>query len=57
VTLFTKVVEKTPSLANINVGAHFVTIATRNSIYVTPGDNVSVLATTLAMFASKWWIL
>jgi hypothetical protein len=53
VTLFTKAVEKTPALAKRNVGAHFVTIATRNSFYVTRGDNVSVVATTLVMFASK----
>jgi hypothetical protein len=52
-TLFTKVAEKTPHLAKINMGAHFVTIATRNSFYVTRGDNVSVVATTLVMFASK----
>jgi hypothetical protein len=51
--LFTKVAEKTPTRAKRNVGAHFVVIATRNSFYVTRGDNVLVVATTLAMFALK----
>jgi hypothetical protein len=53
VTLFKKAVEKTPTLGKRNVGAHSMTIATRNSFYVTRGDNVSVVATTLVMFASK----
>jgi hypothetical protein len=53
VMLFTKVAEKTPSLAKRNVGAHFVVIATRNSSYVTRGENVLVMATTLAMFVLK----
>jgi hypothetical protein len=53
VMLFTKVAEKTPSLGNRNMGAHFVVIATRKSFYVTRGDNVLVVATTLAMFALK----
>jgi hypothetical protein len=47
--LFMKVAEKTPSLAEINVDPHFVVIATRNSSYVMRGDNVLVMATTLAM--------
>jgi hypothetical protein len=51
--LFTKVTDKTPSLGKRNVGAHFVVIATRNSFYVTRGDNVLVVATTLAIFALK----
>jgi hypothetical protein len=37
VMLFTKVAEKTPSLAKINMGAHFVVIAKINSVYVTRG--------------------
>jgi hypothetical protein len=53
VTLFMKVAEKTPSLAKRNVGAHFVTIATRIFFYKTRGENVSVVATTLVMFALK----
>jgi hypothetical protein len=53
VTLFTKVVKKTPSLAKRNVGAQCVVIATRNSFYVTRGDNVLVVATTFAMFSLK----
>jgi hypothetical protein len=53
VMIFMKVVEKTPSLAKRNVGAHFVVIATRNSSYVMRSDNVLVLATTLAMCVLK----
>jgi hypothetical protein len=48
--LFMKVAEKTPSLVNRNVGAHFVVIATIHSSYVKRGDNVLVVTTTLAMF-------
>jgi hypothetical protein len=53
VILFTKVAEKTPSLAKRNAGAHFVVISTRKSFYVTRSDNILVVATTLAMFALK----
>jgi hypothetical protein len=50
---FMKVTENTQSLAKINTGTHFVVIATRNSSYVTRGDNVLVVATILAMFVLK----
>jgi hypothetical protein len=53
VMLLMKVSEKRPSLAKRNVVAHFVVIATRNSSYVTRGDNVLVVVTTLAMFVLK----
>jgi hypothetical protein len=51
--IFIKVAEKKPSLAKRNVGAHVVMLATRNSSYVTRGDNVLVMATTLDMFVLK----